>query len=423
MEKSDYLRGAPKIGEGAGRGRFLDSFSAQRLDPKNPAAFRERILSFCRQDRALAEALIAGNVQMIGFADAKPQFGEHWPRVRDKILLLTESVIRQHAGPRDVYVQVSEDQFIVLFGESDREKADTVARTIANEVNAKLTGATGVRDDLVSARGLSLELPPGGLPESIASVEGLAATVNGAQQAAEQAERKAAAAAQAVMTVRWWPVANMRKRIVSTYQARLENVPPNPSGGQGTGLYDAELDAFALKHAADALISAGGRKWKGLFLVPIHFETLAGKECRAIYMDVCRLLPRISSRRLLLEIVDLPDGVPQGRLHTLLSYAGPFFGGFVARVRIDFRAMERFTGLRMLGVGIEGKRLLQPTKPVVEALAGFAQAIRKKGTRSYFLNASTFEIATTAKRAGFDYVQGVAVAPPMAEPGRVFVLR
>ncbi len=64
--------------------------------------------------------------------------------------------------------------------------------------------------------------------------------------------------------------------------------------------------------------------------------------------------------------------------------------------------------------------MAKPGAQDITALKGFYQANKNIRMRRYFYGAGTFEAATTARRAHFDYVQGVGVAPPMPVAGKIF---
>ena len=76
------------------------------------------MLTFCRANKTAAQALLAGNIQLLGFEHIRESFGDRWPRVKAKIHLLTETVIKKEITTDDVYVLANDEQFIVLFGKA-----------------------------------------------------------------------------------------------------------------------------------------------------------------------------------------------------------------------------------------------------------------------------------------------------------------
>jgi GGDEF domain-containing protein/EAL domain-containing protein (putative c-di-GMP-specific phosphodiesterase class I) len=402
---------------------FLQSFDRQKLNPADSADFASKILSFVRSNRIAADALIAGNVQMLGFESLKEQFGPNWHSIKDKVHLLTEGIIKSNISSSDVYLQMGDDKFVILFGKATRPEADAVARKVGREVNAKLNGA-GAGMEAVSVRPVTFEVPrddPAPLQDPIK----LEQSVEEAQREAEKAEEAKVEAAKDRMVMRFWPVANVRKRLVSCYHADL-HVPEDLDLGTGdddegsaTGAVEAALDRMVLEHAGKALAEATARKMRALLVVPVHFETLAVKGFRDAYIETCKLLPRIAEHRLMLMVRKMDDDVPQGRLHTVFTYLSPYFAGFVGEFSLGFRRADKLGGVGMVAISIDGS-LVAPTPDDLAKMKAFSSGNKKIKMRRYFYGAQTFDAATAARRCGFDYVQGPGVAPSMPIHGKVF---
>ncbi len=415
-----YQDGIPRETRKTG---FLQSFDRQKLDPSDPADFASKLLSFVRQNRVAADALIAGNVQMLGFEALKERFGEQWHGIKDKVHLLTEGIIKKHITADDVYCLVNDERFIVLFGKATKEQANKTAAAIGREVNARLSGA-GAGADAVSVRPMVFEVPRDD-PAVLKSPAALEDTVEEAQRRAQAAEAAKVEAAKDQMRMRFWPVANVRKRLVSCYHAEL-HVPEgtdlgfDPDEPSDTGAVEAAIDRMVMQRAGTALVDAAAQKWRAMLIVPVHYETLAAKGYRTQYLESCKLLPRIAEKRLFLMVRGLADDVPQGRLHTLFSYLAPYVAGFIGDFSVAFKRAEKLGGVRMVAIGLDGHTMANPTAKDITALKGFIQANKGIKMRRYFYGAASFEAATAARRAQFDYVQGAGVAPPMPVAGKVF---
>lgn len=415
-----YKDGIPRETRKTG---FLQSFDRQKLDPSDRADFTSKVLSFVRENRVAADALVAGNVQMLGFEALKERFGDAWEGMKDKVHLLTEGVIKKHITASDVFLLMNDEKFVVLFGKATRTEADATARKIAREVNAKLSGA-GAGMDAVSVRPVVFEVPRDDVVP-LQNPATLEKSVEEAQRDAEKAEEAKVEAAKDQMVMRFWPVANVRKRLVSCYHADL-HVPEDldlgqgEEGASGTGAVEAALDRMVLEHAGRALTEAAGRKMRALLIVPVHFETLAAKGFRNAYLDVCKLLPRIAEQRMMLMVRELPDDVPQGRLHTIFTYLSPFFAGFVGDFSLSFRRADKLGGVGLVAIAVDGSAIATPTVEDVKTLRDFSTGNKVAKMRRYFYGAQSFDAATAARRAGFDYVQGTGVAPSMPMHGKVF---
>jgi GGDEF domain-containing protein len=415
-----YQDGIPRETRKTG---FLQSFDRQKLDTADPADFSSKLLSFVRTNKVAADALIAGNVQMLGFEALKERFGDHWHGIKDKVHLLTEGVIKKHISADDVFCLMNDEKFIVLFGKASKADASKTAVAIGKEVNAKLSGA-GAGGDAISVRPMVFEVPRED-PAALRSPAAMEETVEEAQKRAQAAEAAAVEAAKDQMKMRFWPVANVRKRLISCYHADL-HVPAgvelgfDPEEPSDTGSVEATIDRMVLQKAGAGLVEAGSHRWRALLIVPVHYETLAAKGYRTQYIEVCKLLPRIAEKRLFLLVKGMDDDVPQGRLHTLFSYLAPFVAGFIGDFSLAFHRAEKLGGVRMVGIGVNGHAITTPSAKDFVALKNFAAANKEIRMRRYFYGAATVEAATAARKARFDYVQGTGVAPAMPIPGKVF---
>ncbi|MBI1775477.1 MAG: hypothetical protein HYR63_09030 [Proteobacteria bacterium] len=398
--------------------------SAQSLDGADEAVFRSRVLELSRQHKALAQALIAGNVQMLGFARVRERLGPVWHEVRERVHGLAEEVIRKHLGPGDLFLKASDERFIVLFDRASRAQGEAKARAIASVLDQRL-GAAGQESHLIQVRAVAVELDPKTSAEALASPQALAGTVSQAERDSEKRERAAFVEIMPKLKIAYWPVANLKKRLISMYDAALPELADGAAAESpgGTGAFFCELDCYALAKAAEVLARGDQPRHKAVLMAPIHYDTLAARNHRQRYVEACKVLPKGSSRRLLMQIVDLPEGTPQGRLHQLLSVVGPFFAGFVFRVQPSFRPSDLLTGLRLRGFAVDGSHWEHLSKPEAEALHALVEGARKHGYRTWFLGARSLEVATLAKRLRFDYLNGAAVFPRVPEPGLAFSIR
>ena len=398
---------------------YLDSYSDQKLDTSDPAAFRKRMLAFCRVNANAAQALLAGNIQLLGFEHVRESFGDKWPGVKAKVHLLTESIIKKNISRDDIYVLANDEQFIVLFAQTDKAVADRRAKRIADEVNQRLHGFNDGTEAL-SARGMVFEVPAGE-PAKLASVNELAQSVEEVRAEKEADERRAFDETKDEMRLTFWPVTNIRKRLVSMYQANLV-VPDGkmPEVESESGALEAALDTFALGAASTALVEATAKKKRAFLIVPVNFTTLDVKRFREAYIEQCRLLPQIASKRLLLMVDGIADDTPQSKLHGVFSYVAPFVAGFVGRFAIDFQRGDLLGGISLIGVAADGSAVAAPTDKQHLAMSDFVVKNRVGGARTFFTGTTTFDAATVARKVHFDYVQGAGVAPAMSQFGTVF---
>ena len=262
---------------------------------------------------------------------------------------------------------------------------------------------------------------PAKQPEKLASVEDLSKSVEEAREEMEAEECRAFDEIKDEMRLTFWPVANVRKRLVSMYQANVV-VPEGkmPEVESESGALEAALDTFALGASVTALVGTLGAHGRTFLIVPVHLETLDVKRFRDPYLDQCRELPKVSSKRLLLMVDGIPDDVPQSKLHGVFSYVAPFVAGFVGRFHAGFERGEQLGGVSLVGLAVSSAGMTDPTDLDERAYGAFVDRNRAGKFRRFFTEAESVDSATMARKAGFDYVQGFGVAPAMSQFGAVF---
>jgi len=398
---------------------YFESFDRQKLDPTDKHGFKSAMVDFCRNNKMAADALMAGNVEMLGLENLKEKFGPNWVKVRGKVHLLTETIIKKTITPHDVYVLANAEQFIVLFGKDDRKTANLKARKIAREVNRRLHGSGAEAGfEGVVVKSLVLEVPRDD-PEKLTGVKELTQTVEEARAQKQAAETEAFDKAKESIRLHYWPITNIRKRLVSMYRAELM-IPDGmmPDEGSETGALECAMD-IATAQLTRAAIEEKPRA-KPFLLMPLHMDTITSKRFREAILVELKLLPDWAERRLLLYIVGIDDDVPQTVVHNNFSYLSPFCAGFVGGFSRNFKRAEQLQGAGLIGTACTAGDEAKLTPSLVEEISNFVVNNHGGGNRTFFFGAPDLDTATSARKVHCDYVDGPGVAPALASFGPVF---
>jgi hypothetical protein len=116
----------------------------------------------------------------------------------------------------------------------------------------------------------------------------------------------------------------------------------------------------------------------------------------------------------------LPDDVPQSKPHSISVMSGRSSPASLAGSLWDSAGGDKLGGISMAGMAADGPGVdnLSPEDPL--ALSDFVVKNRAGRSRIFFINTVNFDAVLMARRAHFDYVQGVGVAPAVAQFGTVF---
>jgi hypothetical protein len=98
-------------------------------------------------------------------------------------------------------------------------------------------------------------------------------------------------------------------------------------------------------------VQMGDEGTRALVILCVHFETLSAAGRRRSYAQALRALPAVAKALLVIEISDVPDGVPEFRLLELVGTLRPFCRGVSARLRLETADFKVFRASNMHAVG------------------------------------------------------------------------
>lgn len=394
----------------------------QRLDPRDGEGFRREVLAYVRRSRLGGDTLFAGSVQMLGLEQVHARMGASWVDVRPHIHQVVYQTVERHLTDLDLYVRVSEDRVILLFGNALKPEAEATTRSIAIEIENRLADLVPGGAE-ISVASIAVPIDPGIDGAAVTSVESLARTLDRAVSRREREAASASAEMAATTTPRYWPIAHLKKRMVSAYRVELVgggNVDDEVAFATPDqyGQIVADLDRLIVETAGRDLTATGTLHLKAMMLIPVHYETLANKLLRDRYVQALKRLPPAAKRRGIVHLLDMPAGVPQSRLFQILSVVTPFFRSTALRVPARFQDFDRLAGSKIALLTLDSARFNAMGKPELSDIATLVGQARRRRMRVYFQAAPNHETALAVKRCGVHYVDGPGVAPAVKSFGR-----
>jgi hypothetical protein len=392
-----------------------------RVDPEPEASFVERLRGWDQRRRAAAEA--GGCAQILALEPLRIRFGPRWPSIRDKVHTVIGLCLERGLGDADAYVPLGDDLYLLLFGRHDREQGATRARLIAADATARLFG-TNPGGTCIAVR--PLPLAPAAVVEGATSAEALVERIAEAERPIESRERRLWRELLPGLRPCYAPVLSLRKGLVSIYRAELVDARGTPAAElleerQGQALRP-ELDLCLLHHARRALPGLAGRGRKPLLMVPVHYDTVAGMGPRRPYVGLCRRLPSNAWRRLVIELVGLPESLPHRRVQEIVGYLKPFAAGVVCRGAAVPARPERFAHCGVVGLALEAGTLPEHVDGAFDRLRMLAEAARRHRLESMLLGIEDRRLARLAREARIGYLSGPALHAPLERPGRALRL-
>jgi hypothetical protein len=178
-----------------------------------------------------------------------------------------------------------------------------------------------------------------------------------------------------------------------------------------------KLDFALLTHAIELLEAFVRDKRRLLITVPVRFETLSASAHRRRYIEMLRtrLSPEAASL-LVIELVSVPDGVPEARLLEISAPLRAQARAVVARLRPETADFMQFALARIAAVGCDLNEQSGSELALMQQMARFSKGAAKASIATYLRNAGSLSLAAAALGAGFAHIDGDAVAEIVDQP-------
>jgi len=397
--------------------------------PAKPAAERTSLFTadFAQKLKTVvgtreASTVQAGRVSIIGLDQVKDRLGDKWHRLADRAARIVRNTIERHLAPGDIFSSFQETNYVIVFAKLGAEAARVKCILIADEVMKALFGEEG--GDLIT------------IDTDVVGLDRFGFDAKAADTGADELDfeevpdappppppaplhRRRDMMDRIRFTFR--PMWDKSHDVLSTYLC----VPVDQYRDMEIELgHDPEamarLDEAQQQHVLRELARIESEGDRLLITLPVHYETLALSSQRRRYQQALQdgLTPQ-AARLLVIEIADVPEGVPQSRVVQLVSPLKPVCRAMVARLKIeatDFTAL-RGSGVSAVGCSLTGITLSEPT--IMQHMNRFNREAEKASLPTYIHGVRTVSLATAAVGAGFRYLDGPGVAKLVERPERV----
>lgn len=375
-----------------------------------------------------------GQVNLISMARIKERIGERWPHYAVKADRIARNAIERYLVGGDIYARWKDAGYIIVFATLDARQAQIKSILIGDEITKALLGEEEV--NLAQVHSVEVqsdgeltfsEVPP--VEQLVAeTVSDLAAPservtiIDVEEPAPGPAVPRADPLADLSFCYRpsWDPA----RGVIAAYLC-VPQLPDGPSGhrryapivlGNDTTALE-KLDFAVMKHVIGVLDGLIREKRRLLVTMPVRFETLAAAAQRRRYIDTLQAkLSAEAASLLVIELVSVPDGVPQARLIEISSPLRAHARAVIARLRPDTTEFASFAGSRIAAVGCDIIRQSGSEMVLMQQMARFSRGATKAGLATYLRGIGSLSLTAAALGAGFAHVDGDAIAAPVDLP-------
>jgi hypothetical protein len=175
-----------------------------------------------------------------------------------------------------------------------------------------------------------------------------------------------------------------------------------------------------IEYAAELIMRRGVRV---ALHAPVALNAAAYSASRFRLLNALRDLPEQVRRFLILEVVEISEGLPQGRLMETVGMLSPYCRAVLARapsVHVDVRAWR---GCGLSGVSVECDRLAPGDRSAESRLGIFARRAEEATLSCVGYSLPSRSLMVTAWASGFTHVGGPLLSAGVGSPEAVLRLR
>jgi hypothetical protein len=386
-----------------------------------------------RELLAQKSLIAAGKLQVLGLDNIREQLGLRWEVVSTKVHGIVERIIKKRLTPVDLYLRYGDEAYpayVILFGNLKKAEAQIKCALIAEEIAREILGSDA-SSDAVEVKTVVATVDGALVAEDVDALDAVGRIL---EQEADKLEAEAANPAQAAtnwtaaapaspvpqdLGFAYQPVWDVRRNVILTFRC----VPVHRTAKQAAIGYDvlgagqptaeayAELDLRVLEHITSDYRLLRQQGQRRLLACGVHFQTLANRQGRPKYLNICRDLPEDVRRDVVFELTGLPAGVVQLRLSELVQCLRPYCREVHVVMGPGPAGLEIFRNLGIAAVGLDVTKSRHSEGDLITAMNRFVGKASELKFSTFIRGLGTKSLTLAAVGAGFDYIDGDGVFP------------
>jgi hypothetical protein len=377
-----------------------------------------------------------GCVHVIGLEPLRDRAGPRWEKMRVSVCARLEMILRQRLGPSDFFLPLDDVAYLVTMPGTEPEDAQITCLRVTYDLyvsylgecsldsiclyRAKQADGNAIAVERITTERLETLAERAGTPEGGAQPLNHTPATSG--QRADQGT--------AINTeVHFLPMWDAHKEAITLYTCAPTRLALRSAPSMNLSLDElkpqcrAEVEISCLQQGVAALSRHLKRGERFMMAFQVRYDTLSSHIGRVQFTDACRELPSEFRQYLIIQLADVPSGVPQSRLSDLVIAVKPYVKAVMSEIPESCRSYADYggIGLHAIGMNLEGSKLTRQQK--ADALTRLVTLSKPGGISTFITGVADFAILRTAHKGKIHFIGGPAIASPLDEPRPMTRLR
>jgi hypothetical protein len=333
------------------------------------------------------------------------------------------TTIERHLLRGDIYTNIDGVTFVIVFAQLAEEPARMKCALIGQQITKALLGDDGAQ--LLSIESAAMRIDRSPNINDMALNESAPSTSDPAAAGKSQPSRRSPSRVESEPNLRfaYRPVWDRSRNVVSTYACFAR--PADVTSGDGVAADEnpavvIQRDLAVRDRVLDDLVDLIADDRRLLLSLPVHWETLGSGTRHRDYLGVLGHRLDAEARKLLVvEVIGLPNGVPPSRLVQLVGPLRQSCRAVILQVPLDIPDLANLHGCGAAAASCDLAGHPGPEAVAIQQLNRFCREAERAGLSSCLSGAKSRSLVAAAVGAGFRYISGDGVAPPIDNPSKI----
>ncbi|GAB6051692.1 hypothetical protein JCM17960_05120 [Magnetospira thiophila] len=385
---------------------------------KSEEAFLKQLKGILASHRAVME----GRIFQLDLTSIQKEMGEKWNRIAANIDRIVSGVLDLRLTESDVFMKQDSTHYLVAFASSDVARSKLKLSLVAHEVGQRVLGLSW-DSNAGLVKSLTLGENEEILVEAIDMQEGTGVDDmprEGGSLPSPKLFRSLDHVSEDSGQIGFMfrPMWYVKRKVITTYLCVPALSDENSSFRCGYNVLPKPSDPKQIAYLDNATARRLGLEFRRLaqnnmdplLSMPVHYETLFNPQSKVAFIRTCHQHLATKRNRVVFELVGLPEGIPFSHLQDMTHALRPLGRAIMGRMRRGVVKLPFHKQAGLHGVGIDISTGGHSEDGIIQEFNAFASVAAENDLRTYVHGIASLSQSTAAVCAGFDYVDGYAIA-------------
>lgn len=371
---------------------------------------------------AAPELVLKGCVYIIGLERIRAETEPRWDKVRDSVWNHLENLLRQRLAPTDFYAALDEQSVLVSLPSHTPAEGYICCQRIAHDLHSVMLGPCPPEELSVwRARYRADGVLTRDTAEILTAPDIQAAIARTADSDPHHMARMGGFGTHQPKIAfhhQFQPVWNARSETVMTWRCVSITEPRLDDSLARTARARLELSVTLsrIRHVARVLGENRAAGQRFLIWLPLPLELISAPLSRAEITAALREIDERLHPFLLLEIEDLPRGMPQSRLSDIVSMLRPYCLAVLAQLPARTANYRAYQGTGLSGIGLSLSSETVRGAEMLSEIFKLGVAAKSQDIHGYVLDVPDQETLAAARAHGVTLMTSPLIGAALEAP-------